>query len=216
MRRHVAILGGSFDPVHLGHVALSDYFVRLFKPDELRIVPAGNPWQKSPLKASAQDRVNMLELAFSAQTIPIVIDCQEIERTTSSYTIDTLQAVRAEVGPDVCLLFLIGADQLMNLNTWRQWRDLFDYAHICAASRPGFQIDGAEVPEEVADEFNRRAGSIEELLNSAHGRSHCASELDIDISATQIRHALQQGTRVDSLVPRTVLDYIEQHHLYRN
>lgn len=212
----LALLGGSFDPVHNGHVALAEYFVELFAPDLLRIIPAGNPWQKHGLQASAPDRVEMVRRAFGRQAVPVAIDYQEIERSGATYTIDTLRAVRAEVGPDVCLLFLMGADQLQQLNTWQGWRELFDYAHLCAASRPGFAVDAAQVPAEVAKEFMRRRGTLEQIHAAPHGCAYLASNLAVDISSTAIRAALHRGERPASLVPDGVLDYIQQHHLYQS
>lgn len=212
----IALLGGSFDPVHNGHVALAEYFVKLFAPDLLRIIPAGNPWQKHGLQASAAHRVEMVRRAFDRQAVPVTIDTQEIERAGATYTIDTLRAVRAELGPEVCLLFLMGADQLQQLDTWQGWRELFDYAHLCAASRPGFAVDAAQVPAAVAAEFARRHASPEQIHRAAHGLAYLAPNLAVDISSTVIRAALQQGERPASLVPDTVLDYIQQHHLYRN
>ncbi len=208
------MLGGSFDPVHNGHVALGEYFVKLFAPDSLRVIPAGNPWQKDGLQASAQDRVEMLHCAFDKQTLPIQFDLQEIRRDTATYTIDTLRAIRAEVGAETSLMFLIGADQLQHLDTWQEWRQLFDYAHICAASRPGFAIDATQVSPAVTAEFARRAGTPEQIRNTPHGLSYLAENLAVDISATEIRAALNRGERPETLVPRGVLDYIEQHHLY--
>lgn len=215
-RRCVALLGGSFDPVHNGHVALGDYFVRLLAPDELRIIPAGNPWQKHGLEASGADRVAMVRCAFTNQSVPVTIDQQEIERQTATYTIHTLRAIRAEVGPEVSLVFLIGADQLLFLNTWNEWRELFDYAHICAASRPGFAMDASKMPEEVTREFERRAGTPEQIRTTPHGLAYLAPNLAVDISATEIRAALRRGERPSSLVPAGVLDYIKQHHLYQS
>lgn len=212
----IALLGGSFDPVHNGHVALAEYFVKLMAPDALRVIPAGNPWQKNGLKASDDDRVAMLSQAFGAQAVPIIIDRQEIERRTTTYTIDTLRSVRAELGPDTSILFLIGADQLQQLDTWHEWKHLFDYAHLCAASRPGFAVDASHVPAAVAHEFARRAGTPAQLRASAHGLTYFASDLAVDISATEIRAALHRGERPDSLAPHGVLDYIEQHHLYKS
>ena len=113
--RCIAILGGSFDPVHLGHVALAEHFVGLLQPDELRVIPAGNPWQKHGLQATAQQRVAMVKLAFDQQPVPVVIDEQEIRRATATYTIDTLQALRRTLGNDVSIVFLMGADQLQHL-----------------------------------------------------------------------------------------------------
>jgi nicotinate-nucleotide adenylyltransferase len=214
--RCIALLGGSFDPVHKGHVALADYFIALLQPDELRVIPAGNPWQKHGLQASGQDRMAMVRSAFSTQKVAVNIDQQEILRDSATYTIDTLRAVRKELGPDVSVVFLMGADQLQHLNTWQEWQQMFDYAHICAASRPGFAMDAAHVPADVAQEFAHRAGSPEQIRNTAQGLAYLAPNLAVDISATAIRAALQRGEHPISLVPPGVLDYIEQHHLYKS
>lgn len=214
--RCITLLGGSFDPVHKGHVALADYFIALLQPDELRVIPAGNPWQKHGLQASGQDRMAMVRSAFSTQKVAVNIDQQEILRDSATYTIDTLRAVRKELGPDVSVVFLMGADQLQHLNTWQEWQQMFDYAHICAASRPGFAMDAAHVPADVAQEFARRAGSPEQIRNTAQGLAYLAPNLAVDISATAIRAALQRGEHPISLVPPGVLDYIEQHHLYKS
>lgn len=211
----IAILGGSFDPVHKGHVALGAHFAKLFGADALRIVPAGSPWQKGGLQVSAADRVEMVRRAFSRFPIPVAIDLQEIERATASYTIDSLRAIRAEAGQDASLLLLIGADQLLNLNTWKDWRHLFDYAHVCAASRPGFGLDESQVPAAVGAEFARRAGTLAQIRDSAHGFTYIAADLAVDIAATDIRAALGEGKRPEGLLPPAVLDYIQQHHLYQ-
>lgn len=218
VNRCIVILGGSFDPVHVGHVALADYFVRLLVPDELRVIPTGNPWQKRGLTASPQDRLEMLRRAFGRQPVPVVIDEQEIRRPTETYTIDTLRSVRAEAGSETSVVFLLGADQLQHLDTWNDWEQLFDLAHLCAASRPGFAIDAAHLPAAVAREFTRRAATPGQIRETAHGLSYLASNLAVDVSATAIRAAMQRGDRTDSLkplIPGGVLDYIEQHHLYQ-
>lgn len=215
-RRCIALLGGSFDPVHLGHVALGGYFAKLLFPDELRIIPAGNPWQKGKLNATAQDRVEMIRRAFDRQPLPVSIDQQEIRRPAATYTIDTLRAIRAEVGPDASLAFLIGADQLQKLNTWKDWRQLFDHAHICAASRPGFAMDASHVPADVLQEFARRGATPEQIRATPHGLTCFASNLAVNISSTEVRAALLRGERPDALIPATVLDYIKLHHLYQN
>lgn len=210
----LALLGGTFDPVHNGHVALGSYFAKLIFPDALHIIPAGNPWQKQGLAATPEQRVAMVKLAFAGLQLPLVVDEQEIRRSGPTYTIDTLRAIRAEAGPQVSLAFLIGADQLQKLHTWKDWRQLFDYANLCAASRPGFDI--AQLPPEVAHEFARRAGTAEQIRGTPHGLAFLATNLQMDVSATEIRRALQHGESVKSLVPPAVLDYIKQHHLYEN
>jgi nicotinate-nucleotide adenylyltransferase len=211
----VALLGGSFDPVHNGHVALGALFANLLKPDELRIIPAGNPWQKSALRASPEQRVQMLELAFADAGLPATMDRQEIERTTPTYTIDTLRNVRAQLGPDAAIVFLMGADQLQQLDTWRDWHHLFDLAHIGVAARPGYLLTEAALPPAVATELQRRQGSLEQLRNTSSGHAYLAQTLAVDISSTQVRAALQRGEHANSLIPRVVLDYIQQHNLYK-
>jgi nicotinate-nucleotide adenylyltransferase len=215
-RRCVAILGGSFDPVHAGHVALANYFVTLLAPDELRVIPAGNPWQKHGLEATPKDRVEMVKRAFSRQTVPLVIDEQEIRRDCETYTIDTLKHLRNELGKDTSLVFLMGADQLLHLNTWQGWNELFDYAHLCVASRPGFTMAPEQVPLEVTRQFMRRAATPEHIRQSANGLTYIATNLAVDISATEIRTALHNGGSVQALLSAPVLDYIQQHHLYQS
>ena len=210
----VALLGGSFDPVHNGHVALATLFANLLEPDQLRILPAGSPWQKSGLQARDADRIAMLRLAFADAPQAVVLDLQEIERGTPTYTIDTLRSVRAELGPEASIVFLMGSDQLQQLDSWREWRQLFDLAHIGVAARPGFSMADAALPAAVAQELTMRRGSLAQLRNTPSGRAYLAETLDVDISATQIRAALQRGEKANSLISPVVLDYIQQHNLY--
>ncbi|MFZ6845940.1 nicotinate-nucleotide adenylyltransferase [Undibacterium sp. RuTC16W] len=225
----VVVLGGSFDPVHLGHVALAKRFITLLEPQELRVVPAGNPWQKKGLVASAEQRCAMLELAFAeVNTCKLTIDQQEIQRARrqhATYTVDTLRALRAEYGDKTSIVFLIGADQLQNLSSWHQWQHLFDLAHLCAASRPGFQLEQTNSPQvvvsvaqqtqqHVLQKFKQGAATPEQIRNTPAGLTYLTEDLLIDISATQIRDDLQRGQLTTSLVPRKVLDYIQQHHIY--
>ena len=212
--RCIAVLGGSFDPVHNGHVALGAYFARLLEADELRIIPAGNPWQKHGLHATPADRVAMVRAAFDSQAVQVVIDTQEIVRKRATYTIDTLRALRRELGSEPSIAFLIGADQLLHLDTWQEWREMFDFAHICAASRPGFAVDGEQVASAVREMFAQRLGSAQQIRQQAHGLSFLAHDLSVDISATSIRAQLSRSERPVALVPPGVLDYIEQHNLY--
>ena len=211
----VALLGGSFDPVHHGHVALAALFARLLAPDELRIIPAGSPWQKNGLRASAGQRVAMLELAFGEAGLTVTMDRQEIERNAPTYTIDTLRNVRAELGPQASIVLLMGADQLQHLDTWREWRALFELAHIGVAARPGYALDAAHLPPAVLEQLTARLGSLAQCRNTPSGLAYLAETLDVDISATQIRAALQRGEKAISLISPVVLDYIQQHNLYK-
>lgn len=214
-RRCVAVLGGSFDPVHDGHVALGRHFAHTLPADELRILPAGNPWQKALLQAGATDRVAMISCAFDTIDVPVTIDQQEIRRHTATYTVDTLKNLREELGPETAIAFLLGADQLQHLNTWHDWQRLFDYAHLCAAARPGFTLAAAHIPSEVATEFGKRLADAGQIRSKPAGLTCLANDLDIDVSATAIRDALQRGEQPAGL-PAKVLHYITTHQLYKN
>jgi len=221
----IALLGGSFDPVHRGHVALAELFAQLLQPDELRIMPAGQPWQKKAgLEAGDADRVAMLQLAFEHAAFKPVIDTREIERDTPTYTVDTLRELRAELGPDASIVFLMGADQLQKLDSWRDWEDLFALANFAVAARPGYQLDSAALPPAVAAALAPRLGTAEEVRASKAGRVCLAHTLAVDISATELRAALHAGAEADpaqrakvsALLAPQVLDYIQQHNLYKS
>jgi nicotinate-nucleotide adenylyltransferase len=217
----LALLGGSFDPVHHGHVALAELFARLLHPDELRIMPAGQPWQKKAgLEVSDADRVAMLELAYGKAAFPVTIDTREIERDTPTYTVDTLRELRAELGPDASIVFLMGADQLQKLDSWVDWRDLFALANFGVAARPGYRLDAAALPPAVAQELSARLATPEEVRASRAGRVCMAHTLAVDISATDVRAALKAGenerAKVSALLAPQVLDYIQQHNLYKS
>lgn len=220
----VALLGGSFDPVHHGHVALAELFAHLLQPSELRVLPAGRPWQKrAGLEASDADRVAMLRLAFRDSAAPVAIDTREIERAAPTYTVETLRELRAELGPDASIVFLMGADQLQKLDTWRDWRELFALANFGVAARPGYRLDEAALPAAVAHELAQRRSTPEAVSASPAGRVCLVHTLAVDISATQVRTALHAGAGeaegapdVSALLAPQVLDYIQQHNLYKS
>jgi nicotinate-nucleotide adenylyltransferase len=218
----LALLGGSFDPVHDGHVALAELFVRLLDPDELRIMPAGQPWQKSGLQASDADRVAMLKLAFDnaashAGMPDHVIDTREVDRDTPTYTVETLRELRAELGPDASIVFLMGADQLQKLDSWVEWESLFELTNFGVAARPGYRLDAAALPPAVASALAQRFATPGEVRASQAGRVCVAHTLAVDISATEVRAALRADAKnVNALLAPQVLDYIQQHNLYKS
>lgn len=209
-------MGGSFDPVHTGHVTIAKYFCDLFSTHQLRLIPAGHPWQKKTLKATAKQRIDMLRLAFDSTGLSVTIDLQEIERTGSSYTIDTLRAIRQEVGHTLPLIFIMGSDQLLNLNTWHEWQTLFSLAHFAVAFRPGYQLNLSALPEAVYKEFTNRLSSPEKIIQISNGLTYFSPEPAIDISATEIRKSMSSSDVYHPLVPPKVLDYIVKKNLYRD
>jgi len=234
--RRVGLLGGTFDPIHNGHLALARRFAQLLDFTDLVLLPAGQPWQK-PEVSAAEHRLAMTRAAAASLVLPgvaVSVDTDEIDHDGPTYTVETLRRWRAQNGDDVSLTLLMGADQLVHLDTWHEWRELFTYAHIGAASRPGFDL--ASLPEAVATEVAQRRASAAELRATPHGRLLLDDALALDVSATDIRRRIREclaqhhadaasnppradatdatSVNADAHVPATVWDYILQHHLY--
>lgn len=220
----IGLLGGSFDPVHAAHLAMADAFAVALALDEVRFLPASRPWQKHGLNASSHDRRAMLAAALAEHRAPhgvFTIDARELARDGATYTIDTLIDLRGELGDTVPLVFLFGADQLVHLDTWHDWRSLWTHAHLAAVTRPGSGLD--RLPPDVAGEWAGRAASAAVLQATPSGHSFLLEGLALDVSATAIRTALADPLRGDAaladlrrMVPPAVLDYIQAHHLYRS
>ena len=216
----IGILGGSFDPVHAAHLAMADAFATALTLDEVRFLPASQPWQKHRLSASGDERLAMLDIALRDHRPPrgrFVVDARELARGGATYTIDTLAELRAEVGPTMPLVFLFGVDQLVHLDTWRDWRRLWDFAHLAAVTRPGFDADA--LPGVVAEAWASRIGDAPALHAAPAGHSFLLETLALDVSATDIRAALADHAAdavLRRLVPAPVLDYIRTNHLYRS
>ena len=219
----IGILGGSFDPVHTAHLAMADAFATALSLDEVRFLPASRPWQKRGLSASGADREAMLRAALEHHHPAhgrYSVDSRELLRDGATYTIDTLADLRRELGPAVPLVFLFGADQLLHLDSWREWRHLWDHAHLAAVTRPGFDV--AKLPVAVQEAWSLRAGDAHALQTSPAGRSFLLEGLALDVSATDIRASLaDEGVddpyaSLGRLVPPGVLDYIQANHLYRS
>lgn len=226
--RSILVFGGSFDPVHCGHVAIVKQLTLKYQFQALRLIPTGHAWQKKAPIANAAQRVKMLQLAFENElTTPFEIDQQEIVRAqqnTPSYSVDTLKQIRSEIGNEACLVLLIGADQLLNLPTWKNWENLFDLAHVLVASRPRNSLNVTELPEKLRNFLHERNENKTELLSTPFGKLFIEHDLNFDIAATQIRqyfHEQQQNSnllkteQLSMLLPDKVLNYIQQQNLYQ-
>jgi len=212
----LAILGGTFDPVHYGHLRLADDVRTALALPEVRLVPAGKPPHRVAPQASARDRIAMLELGV--REFPgLVVDAREISRGGKSYTVDTLGELRREM-PHTPLALLIGADAFRGLPSWHRWSDLFVLAHLIVVPRPGIAT-GTGLPDVLAREWNaRRSDDPQVLRTRLAGSIYLQPVTERPISSTAIRAALAHGgpesVEIAGLLPPAVLAYIEANALY--
>lgn len=216
MKAPVAILGGTFDPVHIGHIGLAEDVRRALALSEVRLVPAGDPPHRGGPEASARDRVAMLRLAV-ANHPGLVVDPREVARAGKSYTVLTLDELRQEA-PARPLLLLVGADAFLGFPTWHRWRELFALAHVVVTARPGVAL---EPSGELAAEWKARLVDKPDLLfTKPAGSIYVQAISPMPISATEIRAQLARGAAgreaVAPMLAPAVLRYIDQHHLYQD
>lgn len=200
--RPLAIFGGTFDPVHVGHLRAAWEAAGLLDA-EVRLVPARVPPHRPQPVASAEQRAAMLRAVLAGQD-RLALDLRELDREGPSFTFDTLTGLREEVGGSRSLVLLIGADAFADLSSWHRWRELFELAHMCVLTRPG-QIPAMNdaLAAEVAA---RRVGDAGSLRAAAAG---CVLDLvvtSLGISATRIRDELANGGDPRWLVPQALLD----------
>lgn len=199
--RPLAVFGGTFDPVHIGHLTVAWEAAELLDA-EVRLMPASVPPHRSAPLASSAERVAMLRAALAGQS-RLVLDARELEREGPSYTIDTLRELRAEQGARP-LVLLLGADAFAGLPGWHRWRELFDFAHIGVLSRPGVDaLRPAELIEQVAA---RRVDDVAALHAVPCGKLVELAVTPLEISATRIRELLAAGRDPRYLLPAGLFD----------
>lgn len=210
----VGILGGTFDPVHLAHIALARVACERLQLAQVLWIPAGRPPHRDQPGAGAGDRLAMVRLAI-ADAPHFTLDASEVEHEQPSYTVLTLERLRRQYGRTRPLVLLMGADALHGLPRWHRWREIFALAHIAVATRPGFAL--ADFAEPLAAEYAARRAAAVDFSSSAG--SIVSFELSAGtVSATAVRAGLATAAPRETLLellPAPVLDYILQHHLYR-
>lgn len=204
--------GGTFDPVHNGHLAIA----RAAR-DELactvRLMPAADPPHRAPPGADAHQRARMLGLAVAGER-GLVVDRRELDREGRSYTIDTLRELRAGLGPKQPLALLVGADSFVGLPTWREWRALFELTHFVVAPRPGSPLDG-DLPDELAEVADSRwSASPAALEGSPAGLLFRLGQPLQPESASEVRRRIAADQDWRALVPAAVAGYITAKSLY--
>lgn len=206
----IGLYGGSFDPVHLGHVATAEALRDTLGLREIRFLPAARSPLKQAVTADAH-RVAMLELALAGRP-GLLLDRSELDRPPPSYTIDTLRRVRAALGPEESLVFILGLDSFLDLPQWKDWQALTDLAHLLVVSRPGshprFDAALAEWLE------SRLAPGSASLRTTPAGSVLLVDTPPRDIASRTIRAAVQAGGDTAGWLNPAVRDYIDHHHLY--
>ncbi len=216
-RQRIGLLGGSFDPVHVAHLALGRAAAVALPLDEVRVIPTGQSWQKGEGQTPATDRLAMVRIALASaeadrQGVRWTVDDIEVRRQGPSYTIETLVDLRRQLGPSVALVLLLGSDQLRNLPTWHRWQELLDHAHIAVTRREQVALSDLTPP---VDAWFQAHGS-DHLPDAPAGTVVTFRMPAIAVSATGIRGQLARGEDPGELLPPGVLDYIRRHRLYGN
>lgn len=212
----IGIFGGTFDPVHFGHLRLAEESIGHLGLGGVRWMPAGQPPHRGQPQVTAGQRLAMVRLA-TADNPRFAVDASEVEASEPSYTVHTLERLRRELGPEQALVLLVGADAFAGLAGWHRWRDIFALAHVAVSHRPGFPVEMASLPHELASEFkDRRLPDAGGLKRAPAGGIVTFAMTQLAISATQIRKLLANDLSARYLLPEAVLDYIQTHSLYRS
>lgn len=197
----VGIIGGTFDPIHLGHITIAEEAMRELRLSDVIFVPAGEPWLKEERDITpGEQRLEMIFMAIASNT-SFHVSTVDLDRAGPSYTVDTLADLKRDLGEAANLHFIVGLDALMGLPSWKEPERVVEMCHLVGAKRPGT----ADVDIE---ELERRVPGILQKLTILENRQ-------VDISSSDIRHRVASGRQIDSMVPEAVASYIRERGLYR-
>ena len=208
----IGILGGTFDPIHYGHLRLALEACKQLDLDQVRLIPLNIPPHRPTPVVSADHRVAMIEQAILDEP-QLYIDHRELDRNEISYSIDTVRSLRKEYSA-ASLSLIIGHDAFNKMDTWREWQSLLDYVHIIVANRPGETInDASDVVQAWAQQH--LTSEISNIKNQPNGYIYFIEIPMLDISSSDIREALLHKQSVDDQIPSKTLSYIRSHNLYQ-
>jgi nicotinate-nucleotide adenylyltransferase len=207
----VGVFGGTFDPIHYGHLRSALELCERLHLSQLRLMPCAVPAHRASPQCSAQQRAAMVELAVRGES-RLICDARELQRSGPSYTIDSLMELREELGESVSLSLVMGCDAVLGINSWHRWEEILDWAHVLVIARPGWDLpERGEVSQWLAQ---NRLDEPQGLVEKVSGSVYIEQLRPLDISSTEIRKLLANRQSARYLMPEPVLDYIEEHGLY--
>lgn len=216
-QKPLGIFGGTFDPVHFGHLRLAEAAANALGLDTVRWIPAGRPVLREAPSVGPAHRLAMVRLAI-ADNPCFELDPAEIEAARPSFTVPTLERLRRpeNFGTERPLVLLIGADAFSGLTGWHRWESLLDLAHLAVAHRPGYPVEAGALSAPLAEVFRQRFCADASVLSTAPaGRIVNFPMTQLDISATRIRGLVSKGHSIRYLLPDAVIEYIGDHRFYR-
>ena len=203
----LGVMGGTFDPIHNGHLVAASEVAAEYDLDEVVFVPTGEPWQKADRKVTPAEQRYLMTVIATASNPRFQVSRVDIDRGGDTFTIDTLADMQREY-PDAELFFITGADALSKIVTWRDWESMFDLAHFVGVSRPGYTLPGIG----EGDDADATLAPLESEVDA--GRLSLVEIPAMSISSTDCRDRAAQGRPVWYLVPDGVVQYIAKHRMY--
>jgi len=206
----VGLLGGTFDPIHLGHLEIAKRMLKQLHFKEIQFIPSGQPPHRQAI-ASAADRLAMIKLAIEDNKNFVVNDI-EISEEKPSYTIDTLKKLKQQLN-DKTLCFILATDAFLKFNQWKDWQSILNYCHLIIAPRPDFPMPDESWSTTLLEQHE--VSSASKLHEKEFGYILVQDISKSRISATKIRESVASGHYPEDMLPKPVITYIQQHHLYQ-
>lgn len=210
MTSGIAVLGGTFDPVHYGHLRSAVAVRDALSVQEVRLIPSLSPPHRDPPESSADHRLAMLHTAVAGES-GIVVDEREVRRDGPSYTVDTLLSLRSEVGAGTAIYFVMGVDAFCTLDQWYKWQEIIELAHIVVLERPGYLLEIPDMQSWLEGKVLETGATLSERPS---GNVIFLALEQVPVSSTLVRKAFHHGDQPDEMLPTSVIQYIRCNRLY--